>query len=202
MTKALKKFTVYMVVILCSLFLITGSFSAVFAEDITEFEQVSVETETTPETPEIESDDDIKTNLQEAVNGFIGYLKDKYGDDYEYYYNMIIEEWGSIEEYLLSFGEKLPEECKNSWDKFIGWLHEYSVVWVPILAVIAVIMAAIFGKKLVNKIGGWFKSLFTGSNQQSKALIAQSHALKALMGNNEKFADVVKELDETEKELK
>ena len=64
------------------------------------------------------------------------------------------------------------------------------------------IMVAVFGKKLVKKVGGWFKSLFTGTNQQSKALIAQSHALRALMGSNEKFADIVKELEETEKELK
>ena len=198
MTKVLKKFTVFMMVILCSFLLLTGTFFVVSAEEITEPEQVSTETETTPETPANEPTVDVNA----MVESFVGYLKEKYGDDYQYYYNIIVEEWGSVEEYLLSFGEKLPEEHKNSWEKFIGWLHEYSVVWIPVLAVIALIMVAVFGKKLVKKVGGWFKALFTGTNQQSKALIAQSHALRALMGSNEKFADIVKELEETEKELK
>ncbi len=44
---------------------------------------------------------------------FVEYLKSRYGAEYELYYNAIIEQWGSIEGYLLAFGDKLPEEHKT-----------------------------------------------------------------------------------------
>ena len=112
-----------------------------------------------------------------------------------------IKEWGSVEAYLLSLGENLPEEYKNGWEKFVAWLGEYASVWAPALAVVLVIVAAVFGKKLVHRIAELFKKLFQGSNQQSSALIAVIRAQKALMGTNEKFSENVKELEEAEKRL-
>ena len=81
MTKVLKKFTVFMMVILCSFLLLTGPFFVVSAEEITEPEQVSTETETTPETPANEPTVDVNA----MVESFVGYLKEKYGDDYQYF---------------------------------------------------------------------------------------------------------------------
>ena len=106
-----------------------------------------------------------------------------------------------MEAYLLSLGENLPEEYKNGWEKFVAWLGEDASVWAPALAVVLVIVAALFGKKLVHRIAELFKKLFQGSNQQSVALIAVIRAQKALMGTNEKFSENVKELEEAEKRL-
>ena len=41
-------------------------------------------------------------DLQTVSESFLQYLKDKYGEDYEFYYSQIIERWGSVEAYLLS----------------------------------------------------------------------------------------------------
>ena len=42
------------------------------------------------------------SETENLVDRFIANLKDKYGDDYEYYLNAILEQWGSVEAYLLS----------------------------------------------------------------------------------------------------
>ena len=39
-------------------------------------------------------------------------------------------------------------------------------------------------------------------NKQSRAIMSIGHGQKALLGKNARFADTVKEIDDTEKELK
>lgn len=145
-------------------------------------------------------------DIDELVISFKKYLKGKYGEDYEYYYNLIIEQWGSVEAYLLSLGNKLPEEYKSGWDMFIGWLGEYSVIWAPALAVLIVIVVAVVGKKSFNiivdkivnvKLSPIVKEL----NSQSAATVSVMRAQRALLGNNERFAENVKELEESERRL-
>lgn len=202
MTKIYRAFVILLTATVL-LFLCVAPTVAVYAEteeDIETTETVSLETE------DSNTIDDIATQ-------FISYLKEKYGEDYTYYYNIIIEKWGSIEGYLLDFGNKLPEEQQSGWDKFVGWLQEYAVIWAPILAVIALIVAIIFGKKIYKKIKDWFTLLVeklvnkklapieNELNLQSKAMAATLHSLKALLGSSEKFAENVKELDEADKEL-
>lgn len=147
-----------------------------------------------------------KTDLSDAADKFREYLKERYGADYDYYYNKIIAEWGSIEEYLLSFGEKLPEEYKTGWDKFVGWLGEYSAVWAPPFAVAIVIIVAVVGKKQFNRIverivNARLAPIVKELNSQSKATVSIIRAQTALLGNGEKFAPVAAELRESEKEL-
>lgn len=136
--------------------------------------------------------------IDALVAQFTEYLKEKYGADYEYYYNEIIENWGSVEAYLLSLGEGLPEEYRNGWEKFIGWLGEYSVLWAPALAVAIVIFVAIKGKKIADSK---YVPLAKELNLQSKAMISIMHAQKAMLPNNEKFAGNAKELEESERRL-
>lgn len=194
----MKRLIVLTLVILLSA-LCFGGVCGTYAEETLPPEQVTEGEENTPQNPDNEAEEG--NDIQKLVDSFVAYLKDKYGEDYELYYNRIIEEWGSVEAYLLSLGENLPEDYKNGWEKFVGWLGEYASVWAPALAVVLVIVAALFGKKLVHRIAELFKKLFQGSNQQSSALIAVIRAQKALMGTNEKFSENVKELEEAEKRL-
>lgn len=156
--------------------------------------------------PDISSDESEKSDIEGIAADFVKYLKTKYGEEYEYYYNQIIERWGSVEAYLLSLGDKLPEEYQSGWQKFISWLGEYSVIWAPAIAVILVICAVVIGKKQFNKIieravNSKLSPIITELNKQSNATIAILHANKALLGSNEKFSEAVKELNESEKEL-
>lgn len=182
--------------------------------------------EEAPEEPPAVTDEVVDENSMPAlVERFTEYLKEKYGDDYEYYYNQIMEKYGSIEQYLLSFTDKLPEEYQDGWTQFLAWLHKYSVVWVPTLVFIILIILAIIGKNIVKK---FYKKAFPDFrkgfesivdkkvndklnekitpiaeelNLQSAAIGSIMRSQQALLGPADKFADVVKDLEKNEKEL-
>ena len=106
--------------------------------------------ETTDETETVED------GLKALVDGFLAQLKAKYGDDYETYYNAIITQWGSVEEYLLSLvTEDTPDAVANGWTAFVKWLGEYSPVWGSIFAVFAVIIVVLLVKNSLNKLTGY-----------------------------------------------
>lgn len=145
-------------------------------------------------------------NIEHIADTFTEYLKERYGDDYERYYAQIIDGWGSVEAYLLSFGEKLPEESKTGWQKFVGWLDEYSSVWAPAFAVAVIIIVALIGKKQFDRIvdrmvNAKLKPIVEELNKQSNATVSILHSQKALLGSVTKFTENVKELEESEKEL-
>jgi hypothetical protein len=203
MIKLKKIFTVLLAaMIIC--FITVGSFVSAFADV-----QPNGQSEEQNTTENI-VDPDISSNygtIDELVAGFKAYLKNKYGDDYEYCYNLIIERWGSVEAYLMSFGDKLPDEYKSGWEKFVGWLADYSVVWAPALAVILVVLLAVIGKKQFNKlvekiVNVKLSPIVKELNTQSDATVAIIHAQKALLGTNERFVETVKELEYSEKGLK
>lgn len=148
-----------------------------------------------------------ESDLEVIADKFTEYLKAKYGADYEFYYNQIIGQWGSVEGYLLAFGNKLSEEHRTGWDKFVGWLGDYAPVWAPALAVLIVILVAVIGKKqfdkLVEKIvNGKLSPIVKELNSQSNATVAILHSQKALLPKDERFAETVKELEESERGLK
>ena len=147
--------------------------------------------------------------LKTLVSDFIEQLKAKYGDDYETYYNAIIAQWGSVEEYLLSLvNDKTPDAVAQGWTAFVRWLGEYSPVWGSIFAIVAVIIVVLLGKKALNKVtgfvtgtGGKFKTLFGEVNKIDAALSAQSEALIKLLGENEKFRNEREALKKTAEEI-
>lgn len=200
MTKLQKAFAVIMATVLL-LFITMGVSVASYADEVQEPPAMTEETEQT------------ETEIDGVAEQFVSYLKDKYGADYEYYYNLIIEQWGSVEGYLLAFGNKLPEEYQSGWDKFVGWLNEYAPVWVTALTVVVLITALIVGKSKIKKLKEWFTALAeklvnkrlapieNELNLQSKATLSILHSQKALFGSSEKFSENVKELEEAEKEL-
>ena len=199
MTK-IKKVILALLAAALLIFICTGAVLPVSAD--TAEETVTAEEQTV--TPDISGG---YGDLQTVSESFLQYLKDKYGEDYEFYYSQIIERWGSVEAYLLSLGDKLPEEYKSGWDKFVSWLGEYSVIWAPTLAVVLVIIVAVIGKKSFNKlvdriVNGKLAPVIKELNSQSAATVSIMRAQRALLGNNERFAENVKELESAEEELK
>ena len=146
------------------------------------------------------------SETENLVDRFIANLKDKYGDDYEHYLNAILEQWGSVEAYLLSLTDNLPDELQTGYADFIGWLGEYASIWAPCLAVALVIIGFIVGKKALNTIlnrivEARIKPIEEELNKQSAAQAAQLKATRALLGTNEKFAEERKSAEDAEKKL-
>lgn len=221
-----KKILLFAVMIAFTAVCLFATFTAAYAEETTPPEQVTEEpqnepqiddetvtepptTETTEETTEEpgEGTDDTAFDMAALVEKFTAYLKDKYGAEYEAIYNGIIEQWGSIEAYLVQFGEEyIPEEYNAGWGDFVEWLGVNAPIWATALALACVIFIAVFGKKafdkMVKKIVDAKVSVLSAElNKQSAAISAQMKALKTIMPTTEKGAAAVQELDEKEKEL-
>lgn len=161
------------------------------------------ETETTEETKTDESALDV-------VSAFIGQLQERYGEDYQAYYDAIIERWGSVEVYLLSLAEDgtVPDVAKEGYENFIGFLSETAPIWGSALAIFCVILIIVFGKKALTRVrtlfdgtAGKWKKAFDELNKQSDALKAQNDALRKLLGENARFDDERKNLDATKENL-
>lgn len=151
-----------------------------------------------PETPQ--TDEEISAD-------FVEWLKATFGSDYEYYYNLIIEHWGSIEDYLTQFGEEnLPEGFNAGLQKVLDWLDKYVAIWAPVLAIVVIVAYYLIKKRSTRKtiekvVDSKMTVLSDELNKQSKAIMAIGRGQTALLGKNARFADTVKEIEDTEKEL-
>lgn len=165
------------------------------------------ETEETDETDEeTEETEETDESIESVAASFVAWLKIALGENFETYYNSIIDTWGSVEEYLMQFGEYVPEQYQTGWQDFVAWLSEYAPIWATILAIALVIIVFTVGRKifkgiLQKTVDSKTETLSEELNKQSTAQAAQSKALIALLGNNEKFATYVKELEDTQKNL-
>lgn len=204
-----KKLLLSLVLVAAVLCAVLSAFPLAYAEElptdtVTEAPQEPDTGDATPETPtDEETDADEVTSL---VDRFIENLKEKYGEDYEYYLNAILEQWGSVEAYLLSLTDNLPDELQTGYADFIGWLGEYASIWAPCLAVALIIIGFIVGKKALNKIlnrivEARIQPIQDELNKQSEAQAAQLKATRALLGTNEKFAEERKAAETAEKNL-
>ena len=216
-----KRILIFAVMIAFMFVCLVATFTGAYAEETTAPEQVTEEPQnepqiddneateppTTEEPTQEDTDTDTAFDMAALVDKFTAYLKEKYGAEYDAIYNGIIEQWGSIEAYLLQFGEEyIPEEYNAGWNAFIEWLSVNAPIWAPALALACIIFIAVFGKKAFNKIvqkivDTKVKLLSDELNKQSAALSAQMKALKMIMPTNEKCAAAVQELEEKEKEL-
>lgn len=199
------KLLLWLVLIAALMLTLFTTIPLVYAE---EFPDATIEEpatgEQTPETPtDGETGEDDTAGL---VDRFIENLKDKYGEDYEYYLNAILEQWGSVEAYLLSLTDNLPDEFQAGYTDFIQWLGEYAPIWAPCLAVALIVIGIIVGKKALNKIlnrivEARIKPIEEELNKQSEAQAAQLKATRALLGSNDKFAEERKAAEDAEKKL-
>ena len=140
---------------------------------------------------------------------FIQTLKDRYGEQWETYYNAILDEWGTVEAFLLSaMPDGAPDVAKDGWNKFVDWTRENWVIIAAVGAVVLTVIVVLFGKKCVGLIVGFFKKmfslvgkLFSGVNLLYKNAKAQNDALLALMGNNPRFYAQRDALNATNEEM-
>lgn len=165
----------------------------------------------TPVEDELPSEETRDENgLKSLVDGFIARLKAKYGDDYETYYNAILAEWGSVEEYLLSLADKSPDAAANGWKNFVKFLDTYKSIWMPILAVAALATVILLGKKffkkiiniIVEKIFQRLKNIGSELNKIEESQIVQNAAIEKLLGVNKRFEDERESLRNSSEELK
>lgn len=169
-------------------------------------EEAVQETPVEPQEPsdgqDVETDDGAQSGLQTLVDSFIAELKARYGDQWQQYYDAIISEWGTVEQYLLSLvPEDSPDVVKDGWQEAVSWLGEYSPIWGSILAAVLVIIVIVFGKKALNALKNFFLSLFRSKNKEYNALTAQNEALLALLGENPKFEENRAALKASNKEM-
>ena len=140
---------------------------------------------------------------------FIQTLKDRYGEQWETYYNAILDEWGTVEAFLLSaMPDGAPDVAKDGWNKFVDWTRENWVIIAAVGAVALTVIVVLFGKKCVGLVVGFFKKmfslvgkLFSGVNLLYKNAKAQNDALLALMGNNPRFSAQRDALNATNEEM-
>lgn len=170
----MKKFLVFLTALLCAVLLVGGVCSASVADAAEEPAQTT------------------ESGLAEE---FIQTLKDRYGEQWETYYNAILDEWGTVEAFLLSaMPDGAPDVVKDGWTKFVDWTRDNWVILAAIGATIAVVIVLVFGKKVLTLIIEFFKNLFakvgkifTAINTLYKNAKAQNDALLKLMGDNPKF---------------
>lgn len=174
--------------------------------------------EETPAEGETELTD--KEKLEQTVKE---YLQNIYGDNYETYYNQIIENYGSLEEWVVKAGNNvLPEEYQYKLTELMNNVKNYiGVIADGLLLVIGVVVIIVYAVKkksadeaqakiseTVEGINETVASVIKAINQiegAESALIAnqaaQSSALRALMPNA-KFTAQTDELAASETELK
>jgi hypothetical protein len=170
--------------------------------------------DTLPDETEQVSDDEQKedesgtgtessVNIEELADSFTAWLKTRYGDDYDYYYNLIITGYGSVESYLLQFGSDYDIPVIN---EITNWLNEYAVIWVPLLVAIVLVAVYIIGKKQVfsfisKAVDSKINPIVSELNKQSKGIAEVENAVAGLMINEEKFAEQKQALTDSAKEL-
>lgn len=164
--------------------------------------------ENEPTTPETNTDGSLTENDTETISDSVrAYLQSIYGDDYEKYYNQIVENWGSVEKFLLNASENLPDEYRYKATELLTTVNAYIGVGADAILLICVGAYIIYRAKKNKKITADLKTLKAGDNQIETAQLAiiqsqkaQSAALQKLLPG-EKFEGEVTELAESDKAL-
>lgn len=163
---------------------------------------------TEPEEPT--EDDPVTGEPSDAVQQFIDGLKEKYGNDWTTYYNAILAQWGTVENYLMSLlPEDSPDVVKDAWLAFVAWTRDNWVILAAIGATIASavgVIVYVFTKKrakafMLSAYDDKFAKLYEEYNKQSAAIKAQNAALIALTGANPKYEETRAALQKTGDEL-
>lgn len=181
------------------------------AEGVTEEQPTTEEPEepiTEPEEPT--EDEPVTDEPSDAVQQFIDGLKEQYGNNWTTYYNAILAQWGTVENYLISLlPEDSPDVVKDAWLAFVAWTRDNWVILAAIGATIASavgVIVYVFTKKrakafMLSAYDDKFAKIYEEYNKQSAAIKAQNAALIALTGANPKFEETRAALQKTGDEL-
>lgn len=163
---------------------------------------------TEPEEPT--EDEPVTDEPSDAVQQFIDGLKEQYGNNWTTYYNAILAQWGTVENYLMSLlPEDSPDVVKDAWLAFVAWTRDNWVILAAIGATIASavgVIVHVFTKKrakafMLSAYDDKFAKIYEEYNKQSAAIKAQNAALIALTGANPKFEETRAALQKTGDEL-
>lgn len=183
----------------------------VTGEQPTEEPEAPSEDEPPTEEPEEPTEDEpVTDDPSDAVQQFIDGLKEKYGNDWTTYYNAILAQWGTVENYLMSLlPEDSPDVVKDAWLAFVAWTRDNWVILAAIGATIASavgVIVYVFTKKrakafMLSAYDDKFAKIYEEYNKQSAAIKAQNAALIALTGANPKYEETRAALQKTGDEL-
>lgn len=163
---------------------------------------------TEPEDPT--EDEPVTDEPSDAVQQFIDGLKEQYGNNWTAYYNAILAQWGTVENYLMSIlPEDSPDVVKDAWLAFVAWTRDNWVILAAIGATIASavgVIVYVFTKKrakafMLSAYDDKFAKIYEEYNKQSAAIKAQNAALIALTGANPKYEETRAALQKTGDEL-
>ena len=163
---------------------------------------------TEPEGPT--EDEPVTDEPSDAVQQFIDGLKEQYGNNWTTYYNAILAQWGTVENYLMSLlPEDSPDVVKDAWLAFVAWTRDNWVILAAIGATIASavgVIVYVFTKKrakafMLSAYDDKFAKIYEEYNKQSAAIKAQNAALIALTGANPKYEETRAALQKTGDEL-
>ena len=184
--------TVFMLAICCLCLSGGGSASADTGTEITETEP------TTPESAE---------GGETLADRVKAYLQGIYGEDYEVYYNKIIENWGSVENFLLNASDNLPEEYKYKATELLTTVNAWIGVGADAILLFCVGIYIVYRAQKNKKTAADLTTLKACDNQIETAQLAlinsqkaQSAALQALLPGT-KFEETIATLKESDKAL-
>lgn len=210
---SIKKLRVFLIVALVAVFtlavcLFCSQTAYTASADTGTAEITAEDAENSPTAPETDTDGSLTEDNTESVSDRVkAYLQSIYGDDYEKYYDKIIENWGSVENFLLNASENLPEEYRYKATELLTTINAYIGVGADAVLLICVGAYIIYRAKKNKKIAADLKTLKAGDNQIETAQLAliqnqraQSAALQKLLPG-EKFESEVAALIESDKVL-
>ena len=163
---------------------------------------------TEPEGPT--EDEPVTDESSDAVQQFIDGLKEQYGNNWTTYYNAILAQWGTVENYLMSLlPEDSPDVVKDAWLAFVAWTRDNWVILAAIGATIASavgVIVYVFTKKrakafMLSAYDNKFAKIYEEYNKQSAAIKAQNAVLIALTGANPKYEETRAALKQTGDDL-
>ena len=126
------------------------------------------------------------------------------------YYNAIIAEWGTVENYLMSLlPDDSPDVVKDAWLAFVAGMRDNWVILAAICATIASavgVIVYVFTKKrakafILSAYDDKFAKLYEEDNKQSAAIKAQNAMLIVMSGSNPRLEEQRNALQKTIDEL-
>lgn len=143
---------------------------------------------------EEEEQDPGESEPSDAVQQFIDGLKEQYGQEWMTYYNAIIAEWGTVENYLMSLlPDDSPDVVKDAWLAFVAWTRDNWTILAAIGATIAACAGVVLYVVLKRKANAFmqkkFNNIYDEYNKQSAAIKAQNAMLIAMSGSNPRFEE-------------
>lgn len=179
-----KKLRTVLILALIMVFMLAGLFcfpQYVYAAPSSEQQIISENAENEP----LEGTDGNDEQIDEPTTGGVSesvkqYLISVYGDKWETYYNQIIEQWGSVEKYLLNASENLPDKYKYKAQELIISTGGYVPLIAYCILIIGGVAIVVYQHLKNKKVRNELDSIKAGQNQELEGDLAIMNGLKAV----------------------